>query len=366
MTLENDFYGRQGFFWWIGVIENIDDPLKLGRIQVRIVGLHTMDKTDLPTKNLPWAQLLMPATGSHTMSLPRVGEWACGFFQDNENAQIPVVMGIFNGIESTQSASIYKTYALNKGIENVPKSTHFDRAIGEPANSRLSRGVVANTLTAFLNNDLAAACDIRAQIEAGIAWAKMKNSEIMNKIKELIMSFLDILDIDFTGLIKMAIQTLKFIQAKLKYVQDLLKPIIKWGVLTVQLAKKAKAVLDYINSLPERLKRFLSGCLKKIVGGISSIVAELFKVGGMDVLPLGELAKELDNTAKEFGKTVVGVATVAKLPEMVVDGLTKPSTPEARATAQQDVVDFVSQNNLFAENMGNEIIYNNPLAGRPI
>ena len=36
---------------YTGVVENRNDPLRLGRCQVRIVGLHTEDKTVLPTKD---------------------------------------------------------------------------------------------------------------------------------------------------------------------------------------------------------------------------------------------------------------------------------------------------------------------------
>ena len=32
-------YGE--FVWWQGVVEDRDDPLKLGRCRVRIVGYHT-------------------------------------------------------------------------------------------------------------------------------------------------------------------------------------------------------------------------------------------------------------------------------------------------------------------------------------
>lgn len=366
MTLENDFYGRQGFFWWVGVIENIDDPLKLGRIQVRIIGLHTDDKTDLPTENLPWGQILQPANGSHTMSLPRVGEWACGFFQDNENAQIPVIMGVFNGIESAQSTSIYKKYATTKGVENVPKSTHFDRAVGEPANSRLSRGVVANTITSFLNNDLEAACDIRSQIELGIAWAKMKNSEIMQMIKKYIIDFLEMIGIDFTGLIKMAIQTLKYIQEKLKYIQNLLKPIIKWGTLTVNVIRRVKAIVEYIKALPARLKKFLEGCLKKIVGGVEAIVKELFNTKNFKDVMIGDLTKEIDATKKEFNTVKSQTADVAKIPKKVNDALTLPSTQSEKTAAQKAIVDFTKDNNVFAEAIGNEMLYNNPLRGKPI
>ena len=36
-----NFIGKDGFIWWLGVVERRDDPLKLGRHKVRIFGWHT-------------------------------------------------------------------------------------------------------------------------------------------------------------------------------------------------------------------------------------------------------------------------------------------------------------------------------------
>ena len=49
---------------YYGVVENRKDPLKLGRCQVRIVGLHTHDKAVLPTADLPWATPMQPVTSA--------------------------------------------------------------------------------------------------------------------------------------------------------------------------------------------------------------------------------------------------------------------------------------------------------------
>jgi hypothetical protein len=38
-----------------GIVENTADPLRAGRIQVRIIGLHSPDPLVTPTKDLPWA-----------------------------------------------------------------------------------------------------------------------------------------------------------------------------------------------------------------------------------------------------------------------------------------------------------------------
>ena len=57
-----DFMGKEGFVWWYGVVEDRKDPLYLGRVKVRCMGFHTDDKSLIPTEDLPWAQVILPAT----------------------------------------------------------------------------------------------------------------------------------------------------------------------------------------------------------------------------------------------------------------------------------------------------------------
>lgn len=99
-----EFMGQQGFAWWFGVVEDTNDPLKLGRVRVRIFGYHTEDKSALSTGDLPWAHPLQDLTSasisgvgkSPTGLLP--GSHVFGFFRDGLNAQQPVVMFSVGGI----------------------------------------------------------------------------------------------------------------------------------------------------------------------------------------------------------------------------------------------------------------------------
>ena len=43
-------FNKDGFNWWIGVVENRQDPEKLGRCKVRVFGYHTDSKELLPTQ----------------------------------------------------------------------------------------------------------------------------------------------------------------------------------------------------------------------------------------------------------------------------------------------------------------------------
>lgn len=86
-----------------GVVENRKDPLKLGRCQVRVVGLHTHDKTVLKTEDLPWAYPMQPVTSAgvsgigHAPVGPVEGSWVIVMFRD-EDQQYPVILGTVGGI----------------------------------------------------------------------------------------------------------------------------------------------------------------------------------------------------------------------------------------------------------------------------
>ena len=111
-----NFIGREGFNWWIGQVENdgrrfwnASSRLGLGgwdysdwdwtnKVKVRIVGYHNPNRKELPTTDLPWAQVLMPPiysmrSGMGSIHQLQINSWVIGFFMDGTSAQIPVVMG---------------------------------------------------------------------------------------------------------------------------------------------------------------------------------------------------------------------------------------------------------------------------------
>lgn len=91
------FLGRDGFVWWIGVVEENNDPLLLCRVKVRIFGYHTevtRNQNRIPTADLPWASVVLSPNNSTTYSRIGLGEWVIGFFMDGTEAQEPVVFGV--------------------------------------------------------------------------------------------------------------------------------------------------------------------------------------------------------------------------------------------------------------------------------
>lgn len=95
-----DFYGDQTR-WFMGEVININDPLEVGRIKVRIYGLHSNEIEDI---DLPWAQVVAPITGGGAngwgqMLGVKKTALVFGLFLDGENSQLPLVLGFMPKFE---------------------------------------------------------------------------------------------------------------------------------------------------------------------------------------------------------------------------------------------------------------------------
>lgn len=91
---------------YVGVVEDDSDQLHLGRVKVRVVGLHTHDPVLLPTSDLPWAIAITDAP-------PVPQSTVIVMFADWPDCQMPVVLGSFPVLSQEQDVSI-------GGFENVP------------------------------------------------------------------------------------------------------------------------------------------------------------------------------------------------------------------------------------------------------
>lgn len=149
---------QSNFVWWHGFVEDVNDPLKLGRCRVRIFGFHTENKSLIPTESLPWATPMMPynsasASGigsSPTGILP--GSWVIGFFRDGDQCQQPMILGTYNGINvlggvTTKNPSV----GFNDPNKMLPKTSY----INEPDTNKLARNEdITNTIVSKKLNDL--------------------------------------------------------------------------------------------------------------------------------------------------------------------------------------------------------------------
>ena len=146
---ENYFMGLDGFVWFVGVVENRNDPAKLGRVQVRCLGYHTEDLVDISSKDLPWGHVMHPVTDPSMQGLGNSptflveGSWVVGFFRDANEKQQPVIIGSLPGVPQNKAD---KTTGFNDPNGKYPGTiTHSNHTTKESDVSRLAQGQTSET-----------------------------------------------------------------------------------------------------------------------------------------------------------------------------------------------------------------------------
>ena len=148
--------GSDGFNWWVGQVEQTAAEEKTNkggyRFKVRIVGDHPSSKEILDTKDLPWANVMMPVNvpfmpgnvgGAHPQLIK--GCWVVGFYLDNLK-QKPIIMGSIGQTpgattiskserpgDSTAFATVNNTVAnpVNVGTDGQPAPENPEGGEGE-------------------------------------------------------------------------------------------------------------------------------------------------------------------------------------------------------------------------------------------
>jgi hypothetical protein len=100
--------GFESLMWFMGIVEDNDDPTNHGRVRVRAFGVHPpVNATDafdrVDTQDLPWA-FMINGTGGKFFSVPDNGDYVFGFFADGRDAQHPFVVGVIHGAHLGMSA----------------------------------------------------------------------------------------------------------------------------------------------------------------------------------------------------------------------------------------------------------------------
>ena len=155
---ENYFMGAAGFVWFTGVVEDRNDPEKLGRVRVRCLGWHSESLQDIPKSDLPWAHIMHPVTDPSMQGLGNSptflveGTWVVGFFLDAVEKQQPLIIGSLPGkptevADTSQGFNDPDGKYPSKELRQKTKGpdTFSNHAINEPDTNRLARGIVSET-----------------------------------------------------------------------------------------------------------------------------------------------------------------------------------------------------------------------------
>ena len=150
--------GADGFVWFTGVVEDRNDPEKLGRVRVRCLGWHSESLQDIPKSDLPWAHIMHPVTDPSMQGLGNSptflveGTWVVGFFLDAVEKQQPLIIGSLPGkptevADTSQGFNDPDGKYPSKELRQKTKGpdTFSNHSINEPDTNRLARGIVSET-----------------------------------------------------------------------------------------------------------------------------------------------------------------------------------------------------------------------------
>ena len=123
--------GEEGLRWFVAVVEDIEDPKKLGRVKIRVVNEH--DSDSVTTDQLLWATPIIPITSASHQQVGRSptgllpGSYVFGFYLDGNEKQIPMLWGSYAKIPDGKEDN-NDIPALAREINTINK----DKVKGEP------------------------------------------------------------------------------------------------------------------------------------------------------------------------------------------------------------------------------------------
>ena len=271
----NNFIGKDGFNWWIGVVEDRMDPLQLGRCRVRIFGHHTENKQLLPIADLPWAQPSLPTNGSTSFSAPKEGEYVTGFFADGESSQNPIMTGVLPGLKAppTGSDSGFQDPRTAEQVAAAPKPPAgvVLETVGEPVTPPSARGIVKNTLQGIAANNRTHNCDVCSSLNKDVAALKSQVMGIVKQIRTAIEGLFA--SAASNPVVEEAKQTIEALKAKAKLIKKEIQPIIDEIKAYQQYIKDLQELIAYIQSLPAELQQLLASCLAEATDSLKEALA---------------------------------------------------------------------------------------------
>lgn len=129
-VINSEFYGDD-VRWFMGVVEEVGtDKPRLGRVRVRIYGIHG-NRNEIPTSDLPFAQVVVPTTEPGVSGLGRNpylqnGATVFGIFLDGKSSQLPLVIGSIPVVETPSSEQI------NNSSRDADNQDAIERYTGAP------------------------------------------------------------------------------------------------------------------------------------------------------------------------------------------------------------------------------------------
>jgi hypothetical protein len=318
--MNNDYYQN-----WVGIVEDRNDPVKL-RCRVRIIGIHPISKAQVPTEALPWASISCPPSSMLSLMMPKEGDTVDGYFMHG-NPDFPVITGVIHGIrlEEQNDQLGFNDPRIPEIIVTAPKPAKgvVYEQIGAPAMPFMALGdvtLIKQTTIHKANQNREHVCDIIGLMERNAALQRLQFSEFVTKIRDGIKALLKALGLTPSGETVYWIEQAKILARELSNIAKSISELADLATVIVDFAKKVRAMIDYINSLPAKLYNLLKQCLSELVASLTSGLSDLFSLGG--TTDFSEAIAAFNDVKTAAGEIYTAGLKVVAAPVAIVQALT--------------------------------------------
>ena len=322
--MNNDYYQN-----WVGIVEDRNDPVKL-RCRVRIIGIHPISKAQVPTEALPWASISCPPSSMLSLMMPKEGDTVDGYFMHG-NPDFPVITGVIHGIrlEEQNDQLGFNDPRIPEIIVTAPKPAKgvVYEQIGAPAMPFMALGdvtLIKQTTIHKANQNREHVCDIIGLMERNAALQRLQFSEFVTKIRDGIKALLKALGLTPSGETVYWIEQAKILARELSNIAKSISELADLATVIVDFAKKVRAMIDYINSLPAKLYNLLKQCLSELVASLTSGLSDLFSLGG--TTDFSEAIAAFNDVKTAAGEIYTAGLKVVAAPVAIVQALTTPGS----------------------------------------
>lgn len=143
-----------------GIVEDVQDPMRLGRVRVRWVGIHLSNLSQLPVDSLPWSNLL---SNVNSASISGVGTAPVGLVCGTMVFGIPLDDGyqeflILGTLPGNRQVYINDTYGFNDPNKEYP-IPGIEGDINKLAGGNADSGTQANVNSDVISSTIPGATD---------------------------------------------------------------------------------------------------------------------------------------------------------------------------------------------------------------
>ena len=250
--------------------------------------------------------------------------------------------------------------------ETFPPNSPFSslmNAAGVQTTPQMARGYVPGSAVAFMNGNLAHACDFKfifniniaplglinpvTAIQNAIRNGKLKATNRMRSLLQdaiqaarlVIDTLIKTFGLDPSGQISfywsVGKDLIRKVNETIEFVAEKAEIVFEWVFFAQEIAQ----LIAWIESLPGKIKNLLLGCLASFTNSIQQIANDIKylpnKVTALTTAQITQIANQFTQAAQLASSTVTAASTVnnSNLPDAAIQALSTPTTDNAQKIA---------------------------------